>query len=209
MRWLCWGAGLVLPLAVAAQDVADPGLAVPKAAPTPALIESTEAAGSAAAVGILTVDQDALFQRSAWGRRAQAGIEAAGAAIQRENQRLFEQLSAEEAALTEQRKTLPPAEFRQQAEAFDTRATKIRRERAQAVDDLNASAEADRAAFYRAALPVMGALMAEREALVVLDRRSVFASAQSIDITEALIARLDEVLGDGADLSDQPADRAE
>ncbi|RMC40594.1 OmpH family outer membrane protein [Paracoccus siganidrum] len=147
---------------------------------------------------VLTVDQDALFARSAWGRRVQAELDEEGSKIAAENERLANQLAAEEADLTERRKDLDPAEFRRLAEAFDTRATNVRRERAQVVQELNARAEADRDAFYQAALPVMGELMTSRGAVAVLDRRTVFVSLDAIDVTDDLIELLDETLSDGA-----------
>ena len=146
---------------------------------------------------VLTVDQELLFALSAWGKRTQADLDAEGTKIAADNERLANQLSDEEAQLTEDRATLDPAEFRKRAEAFDTRATRIRRERAQAVQHINAWAEADRAAFFRAALPAMGDLMLERGAAVVLDRRSVFVSVDAIDITHELVKEVDEAIGDG------------
>ncbi|WP_165455684.1 OmpH family outer membrane protein [Paracoccus subflavus] len=150
-----------------------------------------------AAIPLLTVDQEALFSRSAWGRRTQRVLEETGREVAAENERLATQLAAEESELTDQRPTLDPAEFRRLAEAFDARATAIRRERAQVVEDLNGWAEADRAAFYRAALPLMGEMMQERGAVAVLDRRTVFVSLDAIDMTDDLVARLDADLGDG------------
>lgn len=147
---------------------------------------------------VLTVDQEALFTGSAWGARVQAEFEETGRLIAEENERLAQQLSAEEADLTERRREMEPAEFRQLAEAFDTRATEVRRERAQAVQDLNARAEADRTAYYQAALPIMGQVMTDRGAVAVLDRRTVFVSLDVIDITAELIARIDDQLGDGS-----------
>lgn len=147
---------------------------------------------------ILTVDQDVLFAASDWGQRTQRVLDEEGSKIEAENERLAAQLSAEEASLTEQRGTLDPAEFRRLAEAFDTRATEVRRQRAQVVQDLNAWAEADRAAFYRAALPLMGEMMQERGAVAVLDRRTVFVSMDAIDMTQDLVRRLNADLGDGA-----------
>ncbi len=159
---------------------------------------------------VLTVDQEQLFAASAWGQRMQARLEEEGGRIAAENERLATQLSEEEAMLTDQRATLPPAEFRKLAEAFDARATQVRRERAQAVQRLNDWAEAERTAFYRAALPVMGEMMQQRHAVAVLDRRTVFVSLDVIDITTALVAELDRAVGDGAGVvplpSETPAD---
>lgn len=161
---------------------------------------------------VLTVDQDLLFADSAWGRRAQRELEAVGQKISDDNERIAAQLSQEEAQLTERRASTDPAEFRRLAEAFDARATAIRKERAQAVQDLSARADADRGAFYKAALPIMGEMMQQRGAVAVLDRRTVFVSLDAIDITSDLIARLDETLGDGADRPaavDASGDRSE
>ncbi|MCZ0961786.1 OmpH family outer membrane protein [Paracoccus benzoatiresistens] len=175
---------------------------VPQAPAPPALpsstIETPKDAKPLAAAPILTVDQERLFADSEWGKRTQRILEETGGKIAAENERLAAQLSAEERALTQQRGTLDPAEFRKQAEAFDIRATEVRRERAKVVEDLNAWAEADRTAFYRAALPLMGEMMQERGAVAVLDRRTVFVSLDAIDLTQDLVTRLNKELGDGA-----------
>ncbi|WP_408592240.1 OmpH family outer membrane protein [Paracoccus marcusii] len=200
------GLGLVaaalMALPAAAQDATVPDIPAPEIPPIatpPVLPNSTipspeEAAESAP---ILTLDQEVLYLSSAWGLRAQARLEAKGKEVTAENDRLTQLLSSEEARLTEQRSTLPAAEFRELAESFDIRATRIRRERAQAVQDLNAWAEADRAAFFRAALPVMGQVMQDRGAVAVLDRRTIFVSLDAIDVTEQLVAALDDRIGDG------------
>jgi Skp family chaperone for outer membrane proteins len=154
---------------------------------------------------VLTLDQDVLYFSSAWGQRAQARLEAEGDVIAAENERLTRLLSTEEAQLTAQRATLPPDEFRRRAESFDLRATTVRRERAQAVQALSDWAEADRVAFFRAALPVMGEAMQNRGAVAVLDRRTVFVSLDAIDITDDLIAALDAAIGDGEGVVAVPA----
>ena len=170
----------------------------PAAPELPSRTIRTPADAKPLAAPILTVDQEALFTASDWGKRTQRVLEEEGGKIEAENDRLAAQLSAEEAKLTQQRGALDPAEFRRQAEAFDIRATEVRRQRAQVVQDLNAWAEADRAAFYRAALPLMGEMMQERGAVAVLDRRTVFVSLDAIDLTQDLVARLNKELGDGA-----------
>ncbi|WP_410217068.1 OmpH family outer membrane protein [Paracoccus sp. (in: a-proteobacteria)] len=197
--------GLLLSLALpaGAQQGGDalspdiPGIEpVPPAVPLPN--NTIASPGAVQASPLLTLDQDTLYLSSEWGKRLQAQLEEEGEVIAAENERLTELLSAEEAQLTEQRATLDAAEFRRMAESFDIRATEIRRERAQAVQDLNAWADADRAAFFRAALPVMGQVMQERGAVAVLDRRTVFVSLDVIDVTDDLIEALNERVGDGA-----------
>jgi len=168
--------------------IAQPPVLTDNVIPTPL----TEATGT-----ILTLDQDVLYLSSTWGQRAQARLDAEGEQVSAENERLTQLLSAEEQRLTGQRATLPAAEFRRLAEDFDLRATTIRRERAQAVQRLNEWAEADRAAFFRAALPVMGQVMQDRRAVAVLDRRTVFVSLDAIDVTAQLVTMLDQRIGDG------------
>ena len=193
---LAVGALLALPgLALAQQP---PGDVPPVAPELPSRTIQTPADAKPLTAPILTVDQDVLFAQSDWGKRTQRVLDEQGGKIETENERLAAQLSAEEATLTEQRGTLDPAEFRQLAEAFDTRATEIRRQRAKVVQDLNAWAESDRAAFYRAALPLMGEMMQERGAVAVLDRRTLFVSMDAIDMTQDLVRRLNAELGDGA-----------
>ncbi|MDO5705333.1 MAG: OmpH family outer membrane protein [Paracoccus sp. (in: a-proteobacteria)] len=197
------GALAVLAAPVLAQDspVAPPPVNPLRSANPDTLPSGTvpAAEGTAPVIApVLTVDEELLFARSAWGKRVQAELEERGRTLQAENDRLAQQLAGEESDLTAQRGTTDAAEFRRLAEAFDARATGVRRERAQAAADLNALAEADRTAFYRAALPVMGRLMQERGAVAVLDQRTVFVSLDVIDITADLVTRLDQELGDGA-----------
>ncbi|WP_265500274.1 OmpH family outer membrane protein [Paracoccus beibuensis] len=215
--------GLVLPvmmvaaalaLPAAAQDAVPIGPAAPQVdQPRPevdlpnSIIAAPDEAGPLPIAPVLTLDQDALYLSSSWGLRAQARLEAEGEVIAAENERLTELLSTEEAALTAQRATLPAAEFRRLAEDFDRRATQIRRERAQAVQALNAWADADREAFFRAALPVMGEVMQERGAIAVLDRRTVFVSLDAIDITGELITALNASIGDGDGAVPVPQDQ--
>lgn len=125
--------------------------------------------------------------------------------IEAENTRLEEQLTAEEQALTAERGVLPAPDFRAKAEAFDIRAQTIRRERRQAAVDLGNRAQADRSAFAEAMMPVIAAIMQERNAGVVLDRRQTWGASNAVDITEDLVARIDETFGDGGSLPDAPS----
>lgn len=146
---------------------------------------------------IVTVDQEQLYSRSAWGKRAEALVAERLRALEAENDRLVKELSAEEAALTDQRATLPAEDFRARAAAFDERVTTLRREREAASLEVAALSDAERSTFFAAAIPVIGALMRERGAVVVLDPRTVLLSAEAIDITDAAVSRLDGEIGDG------------
>lgn len=148
---------------------------------------------------ILTIDSDRLYSDSAYGKQTVREFEARGAALAAENRRIEEELTAEEKALTEQRSTLSPADFRVLADAFDEKVQSFRRQQDAKTRDLNKALEESRVVFLNSAIPVLETLMREAGAGVVLERRSVFLSANAIDITQDAIERLDETLGDGAE----------
>lgn len=158
---------------------------------------------------ILTVNESRLYSNSAWGRRVQAELEQISHEVAAENDRLYDELAGEENALTELRQTLSPAEFRKRADAFDQRAQTMRAERLQVVRDLTERADTERRSFFDAAVPVFGQVMAERGAFVILDQRTVFVSADMIDVTDDLISRLDSEIGAGPAVSENKAPQPE
>ncbi len=147
---------------------------------------------------VLTVDSDRLYRDSAFGKRVTSEIEARGRALAEENRALEAELETEEKALTAQRSTLTPEEFRTLADAFDARVQTIRRERDAQNRLLNEKLEENRVRFLSAAAPVLEDIMREAGAGIVLERRDVFISANAIDITVVAIERIDLILGDGA-----------
>lgn len=161
------------------------------------------------ALAVLVLDVDQAYVSSDWGDRAQRDIEAAAYEIEAENARMEDQLVSEEQALAAERDGLTPAEFRARAEAFDTRAQNVRRERRQAAIDLGNRAQADRNAFVEASLPLIAAIMQDRRAGVVLDRRQVLVAVNAVDITEALVERMNAEVGDGGALPDLPAEASD
>lgn len=148
---------------------------------------------------ILTLDQEAVFEVSAFGRRVASDVEAASLALSAENRRLEEELGAEELELTEIRGTVPPAEFRALADAFDARVEQIRREqeaKSRAILQFN---EDERQRFLSVAYPLLAQLALEAGAVAVLDRRAVLIASERIDVTDRLVQLMDEVVGDGSD----------
>jgi len=147
---------------------------------------------------ILTIDSERFYRDSAFGQRVVAEIEAQTTALSEDNRRLEAELEAEEQKLTDQRPDMEPEAFRELADAFDARVEGIRKERearSRAIADL---LEENRDRFLIAAAPVLEVIMREAGAAVVLEQRSVFISANAIDITDIAIARMDATLGDGA-----------
>lgn len=148
---------------------------------------------------ILTIDSERLFSDSAYGKQTARDFEARGTALTAENRRIEEELTAEEKALTEKRPSMTPAEFRDLADAFDEKVQAIRRQQDAKTRELNKALEESRIVFLNSAVPVLETLMRDAGAGVVLERRSVFLSANAIDITREAIERLDERLGDGVE----------
>ncbi len=150
---------------------------------------------------IATLDRDRLFKESLYGQRISGELAAATAVMATETRDIEASLAAEEKNLAEQRATLDPTAFRDLAQAFDEKVQKLRVERDQARNDLQAKVQAAQYAFFNKIGPILGQLIRERGAVLILDRNAIVLQASDIDITDAAIQRLDEVLGDGANLA--------
>lgn len=173
----------------------------------PALALSLALAGSALAASaqqlglpqsdILTISSERLFAESLFGKRIAAEIEAQSASLASENRRIEAELTAEEKALTEKRAGMNPTEFRSLADAFDEKVQIIRKTQDTKARALAQKSETARVQFLEAARPVLGAVMQEAGAGVILERSSVFLSANATDITEIAIERIDAAIGAG------------
>lgn len=152
---------------------------------------------------VLTVDPDRLFAGSKFGIAAVARLEAAQVALLAENKVLETALEAEERSLTDRRPTLPAEEFRALADAFNIKAEEIRAARLAKSRSLTTLRDEDRQKFLSAVVPILGDLMGEMGALVILDKKSVFLSFERVDVTDRAIARIDSVLGEA--LEPKPA----
>jgi Skp family chaperone for outer membrane proteins len=140
---------------------------------------------------ILVINQDRIFTGSKLGQLIIAADEAQKAELAALGERLSRELEAEEKALTEQRETLEPAEFRILAEAFDKKVVGIRADQDKMAEDLVAAIDGRRRQFYTQIGSVLLAVMQERKADVILDQRSVVLSARAVNVTEDVIARID------------------
>lgn len=137
------------------------------------------------------LDQDRFLRGSQLGQQILARVRAAEARLQADNQTLFDQLAAEERALTEARATLSAEEFRAQADAFDARVETIRMQRAQISQQLSQWSEGEAQRFYDAALPVLVQLMNDEGILALFRPETVILGSDILDMTDAAIARLD------------------
>ena len=185
-------AALLLAPAVGAQQLGSEGAGLPLSAP------------SVQASPVLTIDQDRLFAGSLFGQRVTREIEARSQTLAAENRTIETQLADEEKALTLRRDSLAAAEFRPLADAFDGKVVGIRSAQAEKLRQVNQQRERERQAFLQAALPVLGELVREAGAVVILDSRAVFIAANRIDITGTAIIRLDQTIGAGTAIAPEP-----
>ena len=190
-----------------------------------ALIASFALAASAAgaqdqgtvASPILTIDQDRLFAETRSGLRSLRAIEAEAEDLVEENRRIEMELRAEEIALTEERGTLDPAAFAELADAFDAKVQRIRAAQDAKARDLAQKQEEARQSFFLEIGGVLSEIVRERGAVMILDRRDVFLSADGVDITDDAIARINaaaeqdaptDVEGDAGAPSEDPSGTA-
>jgi Skp family chaperone for outer membrane proteins len=180
-------------------------ISIPGSAPAQAEVQPT-APVAEQRLRVRSLDQERLFQESQLGQRILSGLEAARQQLEAENQRLFDQLAQEEQALTDQRASLTPEEFRQRADAFDARVETIRAERSEASQALARRSEAEAQRFFDAVLPVIVQMMSDESIDAVLRPEAVILSSGSFDMTDETIARLDAATGFApAEAPDAPA----
>ena len=139
---------------------------------------------------ILTIDSDRVYASSLAGQRITKEIEDGLKALVAENRRIEAELEAEEKSLTEKRKTMETSEFRVLADEFDQRVRRIRSEQDAKQQELQRLRDEERRAFVQVIAPVLTTIGNERGAIIILERRDVLLSADSIDITDEAIARI-------------------
>lgn len=151
---------------------------------------------------IVTIDRQQLFPGTAYGRRVLASVEAERKRLAEENRRVEAQLLQEERDLTKQRETLTPQAFRALATEFDERVRALRAEGTTREQEFVRIMESEQAAFFDRIGPILGQLLREIGAVVILDRRAILLTTQNVDITARAVARIDEALGDGTQLDE-------
>lgn len=149
---------------------------------------------------VLTIDADRLFGETMFGARVLAEVSAATDALAAENRLIETTLQGEVDSLTARRPTMSVVDFRAAADAFDGRVQRIRQEQDAKEAGLQQALAQGREAFLAAATPVLGQLMVDSGAVVILDRRTVFLGVGLVDITGEAVAAIDAAIGDGSDL---------
>ena len=149
---------------------------------------------------VLIIDTERVFAESLFGLRIAAQVQADSEALVTENRRIEAALTEEERSLTVRRPTRTVEAFRTEADAFDERVQGIRRAQDAKQRALQDGIVTGRDQFLQAATPILGQIMQESAAAVILDRRSVFLGIGTIDITDQAIDRIDAAIGDGSAL---------
>lgn len=187
---------LLLSVALLAVPLGSVGGAIPAAAQSVGVVQSD----------ILVLDPERLFETTRLGRSMSARLQQEREALIAVNRELEAELEAEELALTEQRDTASPEEFRALADAFDEKVQQIRQDSQRRVREHERNRERAPLEFMRQVEPVLVELMREAGASVVMDRRTVLLQADVVDITQAAVQRIDATLGDGGAQDDTPQD---
>ena len=139
---------------------------------------------------VLILDSTRVIQSTNLGQDISAELEAEFDLLSAENRRIEAELEQEERALTEQRASLPVVEFRALADAFDEKVQRIRAEQDSKQQALETRRSAGQQDFFTRITPVLSALGNAYGAVAILDSRSVVLSADGIDITDEVIARI-------------------
>jgi len=148
---------------------------------------------------LLTIHSDRMFSESEYGQRIAREMEGRSAVLMAENRRIEAELRAEELDLAERRSTTDPDAFRALAQSFDQKVQETRStQEAKFLEITNARDEARRE-FRQTSIPILEQIMAETGAAAILEQSTVLLSADSIDVTDLAIARIDAILGEGID----------
>ena len=149
------------------------------------------------ALSLRTIDEERLFRQSQFGQRVSAEIEEASRALEAENDRLLEELTAREAELTELRSTLTVEEFRAAAADFDLQAETIRRSQAEKRKRLVQFEESERRRFFSESGSVLQSALTRAGGQILIDSRAVIIAAPGIDITDDVVEAMNDTIGDG------------
>ena len=161
------------------------------------LLLALPAAAQEGAPQILIIDSDRIFFETLYGRRISDDMAALVAQLQTENEQIVATLTEEERSLTVRRPAMTPEAFRAEADAFDAKAQEVRRARDAKNVDLQNSAAEERAKFEDRVQGIIGSIMIERGAVLVMEQRNVVMSVRAANITDDVIVRVDAELGDG------------
>ncbi|WP_407493133.1 OmpH family outer membrane protein [Pseudooceanicola sp. MF1-13] len=143
---------------------------------------------------ILTLESERLIAESAAGRALEENLNAQSSALAAENRRIEAELADEEQDLTTRRASMTAEEFRAAALAFDEKVQALRLQQDQKLRGIQDQYNAARQDILAAADPVLVSIMQESGAVIIMEKTSVLASLQAVDVTGLAIVRLDRAM---------------
>ena len=155
---------------------------------------SQREASSGVPSGVLVVNLTKIRSES----QVAKSIQRQSAKIGQELQEGFETrrraLAAEEKALVALRATLDPDAFEARAARFERQVRALKKERRDQFIALRSALRSASETLDKTLRPILGELMAERGATLMIDNRDVVISAVALDVTQIAIKRLDAAL---------------
>ena len=136
---------------------------------------------------VLTIKQQDLFERSAFGKASLARIADGMKALQAENRTIEARLEAEERDLTQRRATMAAPDFRVLGEAFDKKVEGIRTAQDAKSRAMSQERDDDQKQFFDLAFPILADLMRSMGAVALIDQSTVVLSLDRIDVTDLAI----------------------
>ena len=155
---------------------------------------------------IAVIDLESLFELSDEGRSVLEELDETAQIHGAENRELRADLEQEERSLADRRKTISTEEFARLSEEFDSRVRSIRQAQAEKFEELRRDRDFAKSEFLKKALPEIRAYMRERDIKVAVDRNDVdiIAIAEGVDITGAILARLNRIYNLGISNPNSP-----
>lgn len=154
-------------------------------------------------IPILIVDSERLYSESAFGLRVQTEQDAEVAVLAAEYRRIEAELAEEERDLTDKRPTMSPEDFRAVADAFDARVESIRDVQQRRENDIATRSAAERERFFIEVQSLFAAVLRDTGAQMMIEKRFVYVHNSSLDVTDAMIERANQLLGDGSAQSEE------
>ncbi|MBQ0748948.1 MAG: OmpH family outer membrane protein [Roseovarius sp.] len=146
---------------------------------------------------VLVIDPERMLLESDYGKRLQGEIQAERDRLIAYNEKVAQELEAEEQRLTALRSTTPANEFREMADAFDQRVEELRLESERLSRELERRRELIPIQFMRVVQPVLSELLNEANAMVMIDARTVMLHTSAADVTELAVQRINAAIGAG------------
>jgi len=143
---------------------------------------------------ILIVDMMRVQEQAVAAKSVQAQIRDLGAKLQAQAKTAEEKVKADEAKLKQQQTLLSPEQFDEQRRAFEAQVGQAQRTLQERERDIQAAVRKAQGALLQALQPILNELLVEKGGSIMVDRRSVLSAAEGLDVTSAVIERLDKRL---------------